>query len=66
MAHLSRLRVRIDRAPDETAILGLARSRRPTVYDASYLELAQREALPLATLDTALHQAAMDANIVVI
>jgi predicted nucleic acid-binding protein len=34
-----------------------------TVYDASYLELAQRLRLPLATLDTALEKAADDAGI---
>ncbi len=55
---LSRLGVMIDRAPQETAILTLARQHRLTVYDASYLELAQREALPLATLDTDLRKAA--------
>ncbi len=34
-----------------------------TVYDASYLELAQRLRLPLATLDNALAKAADDAGI---
>ena len=55
---LSRLRIRIDRAPDEGAVLRLARTHRLSVYDAAYLELAQREALPLATLDADLKQAA--------
>ncbi|MBN8925690.1 MAG: type II toxin-antitoxin system VapC family toxin [Rhodospirillales bacterium] len=39
-------------------MLSLARQHRLTVYDAAYLELAQREGLTLATLDTALRQAA--------
>jgi predicted nucleic acid-binding protein len=58
LAHLSRLRVRIDRSPDETSILHLARLHGLTVYDASYLELARREQVALATLDTALVRAA--------
>ena len=55
---LARLAVTIDRTPDEAAILTLARRHRLTVYDASYLELAQREAVLLATLDTNLVNAA--------
>jgi predicted nucleic acid-binding protein len=55
---LSRLGVAVDRSPDEGAVLSLARRRRLTVYDASYLELALREALPLATLDAELARAA--------
>jgi predicted nucleic acid-binding protein len=55
---LSRLDVKIDRFPDEAHILTLARRHRLTVYDASYLELASREAVPLATLDRDLAKAA--------
>jgi predicted nucleic acid-binding protein len=55
---LARLGVTIDRTPDEAAILTLARRHRLTVYDASYLELAQREGVLLATLDTDLVNAA--------
>ena len=55
---LSQLGVRMDRTPDEGAVLTLARRHRLTVYDASYLELAQREAVPLATLDRDLRNAA--------
>jgi predicted nucleic acid-binding protein len=58
LRELSRFGVALDRAPQEMAILTLARQHRLTVYDASYLELAQREALPLATLDAALRKAA--------
>jgi predicted nucleic acid-binding protein len=56
---LSRLRVRIDHSPEEGTVLTLARKHRLTVYDASYLELAQRETLPLATLDADLLRAAL-------
>jgi predicted nucleic acid-binding protein len=34
-----------------------------TVYDAAYLELAQRRRLPLATLDAALARAARAAGV---
>ena len=57
LLNLSRLRLRVDRLPDENAILRLARTHRLSVYDAAYLELAQREGLPLATLDADLRNA---------
>ena len=55
---LSRLGVTFDREPDEGGVLMLARRHRLTVYDASYLELANRESLPLATLNSELATAA--------
>lgn len=55
---LSRLEIITDRSPDETAALDLARRHRLTVYDASYLELARRDDIPLATLDADLIRAA--------
>lgn len=55
---LSRLAILLDRSPDEATVMALARRHRLTVYDAAYLELALREGLPLATLDTALAEAA--------
>ncbi len=55
---LARLRVTLDRSPNEGDVLALARHRRLTVYDAAYLELARREGAPLATLDAALATAA--------
>jgi predicted nucleic acid-binding protein len=55
---LSRFKVVTDFSPDEAAILGLARRHRLTVYGAAYLELALREGVPLATLDSALATAA--------
>jgi predicted nucleic acid-binding protein len=51
LRELVRLRIRVDREPEEGAVLRLARAHRLSVYDASYLELAIREAIPVATLD---------------
>ncbi len=58
LRELSRFGVAIDREPQEAAILTFARQHRLTVYDASYLELAQREAVPLASLDSDLRKSA--------
>lgn len=61
LADLELLEIGVDehtnaRAWNET--LRLADHVRLTVYDAAYLELAQRRSLPLATLDNALRTAA--------
>lgn len=50
--------VAIDRDPDSKVVVGLAQRHRLTIYDAAYLELAQRENVPLATLDRSLARAA--------
>ena len=63
---LSRLRIRVDRAPEEGAVLRLARTHRLSVYDAAYLELAQREGLPLATLDADLKKAAAGEGVAIV
>ena len=55
---LSQLAINIDHGADEATTLALARRHGLTVYDAVYLELAQRENIPLATLDTKLANAA--------
>jgi|SRR5271157_3771538 len=55
---LEKLRIVRDLAPDYAEILRLARAQELTVYDAAYLELAQRNGVPLATLDHALVRAA--------
>ena len=55
---LAGLRVRVDREPENSVVLRLARTHGLSVYDASYLELAVREAIPLATLDAQLIVAA--------
>lgn len=51
-------------APDRVfgSVLALGREHGLTAYDASYLELAVREGLPLATLDAALMAAARRAG----
>ncbi len=58
LKYLSELPIEVDRDPNEGLVLSLARTHRLSVYDAVYLELAQRKALPLATLDMALINAA--------
>jgi predicted nucleic acid-binding protein len=58
LRNVERLAITIDGTPDESGVLTLARRHRLTVYDAAYLELAVRNALPLATLDAMLATAA--------
>jgi predicted nucleic acid-binding protein len=60
---LSRFLMRVDRLPEEAQLLYLARTHRLSVYDAAYLELAQRERIPLATLDVKLAAAAHAENV---
>ncbi len=55
---LATLSIITDRAPDESTVLALARRYRLSVYDASYLELARRDGVCLATLDAELVTAA--------
>ena len=56
---LALLPIRLRAAGGDASLMTLARARKLTVYDAAYLELAKREALPLATLDRALEKAAV-------
>ena len=58
LKYISQLTIKTDRFPDSDAVLRLSRTRQLTVYDACYLELAQREGVPLATLDSYLARAA--------
>jgi predicted nucleic acid-binding protein len=61
LADLAKLQVAVDEEGDRHAwssTLGLADRFTLTVYDATYLELAQRRSLPLASLDNALLSAA--------
>lgn len=58
LQQIAGLAIIADHAPDEAAVMALARRHRLTVYDASYLELARREGVPLATLDATLASAA--------
>ena|ERR1700678_2357747 len=52
-----------DEEPDEDAIFGFARRYQLSFYDATYLEVAHRKGLPLATLDKALRAAAEAAGV---
>lgn len=56
--------VSTERAFEET--LALARKYNLTTYDASYLELARRRDIPLATLDIKLRKACVAAKITVL
>jgi predicted nucleic acid-binding protein len=61
LAALAKLVIRSDPETDRyawTTSMRLAERFGLTLYDASYLELAQRHSLPLATLDRALRRAA--------
>jgi predicted nucleic acid-binding protein len=63
---LTLLPIAIDAAQVESIfgdVLAVARQRQLTQYDAAYLELALREALPLATLDDKLRRAARHVGI---
>lgn len=53
----------LDREPSETDVLDIARRHSLTVYDASYIELARRLGLPLATLDRRMAAAAQDEDV---
>jgi predicted nucleic acid-binding protein len=57
-------RAELDQTPAAMRELSnLARMYQLTVYDAAYLELAQRESLPIATLDKGLRAAAVKAGV---
>lgn len=67
---VSRLQQSLDIETDEFPlpasmpnVSSLARAHRLTVYDAAYLELAQRHGLLLATLDAELTAAALSLNL---
>jgi predicted nucleic acid-binding protein len=63
---LEQFPVTVDTTPNQAEVMALARRHRLTVYDAAYLELAQREGLPLATLDRALADAARTEGVAVL
>ena len=66
--YLETLCVRLDQETHAQAwkeTVRLARAWRLTVYDASYLELALRRGLPIATLDEKLRSAAGSCHIVI-
>jgi predicted nucleic acid-binding protein len=47
-------------------VIAVATKHRLSVYDAAYLELAERTGLPLATLDSDLRKAALAAGVVLL
>jgi predicted nucleic acid-binding protein len=55
---IATLAIRLEQ-PDGDEAMTLARTHNLTFCDAAYLELARREALPLATLDRELEKAAV-------
>ena len=58
LADLREMRITIDRDHDDAVLLDLSRQHDLSVYDAAYLEVALRRALPLASLDRRLCEAA--------
>ena len=48
------------------ALMKLASEHQLTIYDAAYLELAQRSGLPLASLDSDLRRAALTAGVALV
>ena len=69
LADLAVLPISIDAETDRqawAATLRLAARHRLTVYDAAYLELAQRRGLPLATLDKELRDAATAEGVILL
>ena len=66
LALLGELPILVDRAvtaPLVPSLVALARRHRLSAYDAAYLDLAQREAAPLATRDRALRRAMRSAAV---
>ena len=63
LRYLDRMEITLDHSPNEAEVLRLARDYKLSIYDASYLELAQRENASLATLDSALAAAARQMSV---
>lgn len=66
LTRLRNLQLVQDDSHDEDTVLALARNRRLSAYDASYLETALRRGDSLATLDRALARAASSEGVAVI
>jgi predicted nucleic acid-binding protein len=60
------LPIELTSLPDEVAVMNLARQHQLSFYDATYLELAQRENIALATIDRALARAAIAEGVTLI
>ena len=64
VALLGQLPILVDTAgADMNSVLACGRRHQLTAYDATYLVLAQREGVPLATMDTRMQAAARAAGV---
>ena len=66
VALLSELPISVDQEPPERTIkeiFALAREHKLSTYDASYLDLAMKKGIPIATLDNRLISAAKRSNV---
>ena len=63
LQHLTALPIRLVDPSSYDAVFALAARHGLTVYDAAYLDLAVRERLPLASLDSKLCEAAQNSNV---
>jgi predicted nucleic acid-binding protein len=63
---LHSLPLEVENEPDPIGLVALARQTNLTLYDATYLALAQRRGLPLATRDRALRRAAAAVGVVLV
>lgn len=69
LQRISKLPIAVEPIPPARAfeqVLAVARQHELSEYDASYVELASREGLPLATLDAKLRRAARSAGIALV
>lgn len=66
LADLSHLRISIDHTHDESVVVAFSREHHLSVYDAAYLEIAQRHTLPIASLDRRLRRAATALDITIL
>jgi predicted nucleic acid-binding protein len=60
---LAELPIVVDNKGDGRELIEIARRNKLTAYDASYIELAKRSMLPLATLDKAMARAAINEQV---
>ena len=58
LADLEEMRITLDTDHDDRVVLDIARRHGLTVYDAAYLEVAARRALPIASLDLRIRRVA--------
>jgi predicted nucleic acid-binding protein len=64
VARIAKMQIRVDTTlADNRALIDLSRRLALSIYDASYLEFAQRRGLPLATKDKPMRDAALAAGV---